>query len=96
MQGNNISLTYLSDDLDEVKSVFGRLSEGGDVAQELQETFWSKCYGSLPVQNQSPRSIFNAPGGQCYRHLCHHAVAGADRTLSHLRTSAAGGYPRSI
>jgi PhnB protein len=45
--GNNISLTLVSKDIDEVKSVFHKLKEGGKVGMELQETFWSKCYGSL-------------------------------------------------
>ena len=45
--GNNINLALVTDDLDEIKSAFGKLSEGGTVRMELQETFWSKCYGSL-------------------------------------------------
>ena len=45
--GNNISLAFVSEDLDEIQSVFSQLSEGGTVSMELQETFWSKSYGSL-------------------------------------------------
>lgn len=45
--GNNITLMYGSKDQDEIKTVFERLKEGGTVNMELQETFWSKCYGSL-------------------------------------------------
>lgn len=45
--GNNISLSIVSKDIDEVKSLFNKLKEGGKVGMELQETFWSKCYGSL-------------------------------------------------
>ncbi|MDF2651135.1 MAG: hypothetical protein K0Q73_6940 [Paenibacillus sp.] len=45
--GNNISLSLVSTDIDEVKSAFHKLKEGGKVGMELQETFWSKCYGSL-------------------------------------------------
>lgn len=45
--GNNISLAVVSKDLDEVKSLFNTLKEGGTVGMELQETFWSKCYGSV-------------------------------------------------
>jgi len=44
--GNNISLSVVSKDMDEVKSLFHKLKEGGKVGMELQETFWSKCYGS--------------------------------------------------
>ncbi|WHX47264.1 VOC family protein [Paenibacillus woosongensis] len=47
VQGNNITLAFISDDLEEVKSVFHKLKEGGTVNMELQETFWSKCYGSV-------------------------------------------------
>ncbi|HEY9060424.1 MAG TPA: VOC family protein [Pseudobacteroides sp.] len=43
--GNNISLVYSSNDTDEIKSIFNKLKEGGNVSMELQETFWSKCYG---------------------------------------------------
>jgi PhnB protein len=45
--GNNISLVIISKDLEEVKSLFNKLKEGGVVGMDLQETFWSKCYGSL-------------------------------------------------
>ena len=47
VEGNNISLAYVSHDLDEIKSIFNKLSEGGKVGLELQETFWSKIYGQL-------------------------------------------------
>lgn len=45
--GNNISLSIVTKDIDEVKSLFDKLKEGGKVGMELQETFWSKCYGSV-------------------------------------------------
>jgi len=45
--GNNISLTIISKDIDEIKTIFSKLKEGGTVGMDLQETFWSKCYGSL-------------------------------------------------
>jgi PhnB protein len=45
--GNNISLAIGSKNVDEIKSLFHKLIEGGKVGMELQETFWSKCYGSL-------------------------------------------------
>jgi PhnB protein len=47
VEGNNISLAIVSTDLDEITSVFSKLKEGGSVGMELQETFWSKCYGSV-------------------------------------------------
>lgn len=45
--GNNISLTILSDNIEELTTYFDRLKEGGSVGMELQETFWSKCYGMV-------------------------------------------------
>lgn len=47
VKGNNIMLTIVSTDMDEVKSIFNKLKESGKVEMELQETFWSKCYGKL-------------------------------------------------
>jgi len=43
--GNNVSLTVLSSNVDEMKAQFNQLKEGGKVEMDLQETFWSKCYG---------------------------------------------------
>ena len=45
--GNNITLVVGSNNIGEIKSLFNKLKEGGTVDMELQETFWSKCYGSL-------------------------------------------------
>lgn len=47
IEGNNITLSIVSENLDEIKSRFDNLKEGGTVGMELQETFWSKCYGQL-------------------------------------------------
>jgi PhnB protein len=47
VEGNNVSLSLVSKDIDEVKAIFHKLKDGGKVGMELQETFWSKCYGSL-------------------------------------------------
>ncbi|WP_246240407.1 VOC family protein [Anaerocolumna sedimenticola] len=46
-QGNNISLAVVHNNVDEIKNWFEKLKDGGKVEMELQETFWSKCYGSL-------------------------------------------------
>ena len=45
--GNNISLTITSKSMDEIKSIFSKLKDGGTVDMDLQQTFWSKCYGSV-------------------------------------------------
>lgn len=43
--GNNIILLYSSKDTEEIKDIYDKLKDGGKVIMELQETFWSKCYG---------------------------------------------------
>lgn len=45
--GTNMSILVISESLDDLKSYFKKLKEGGTVEMELQETFWSKAYGSL-------------------------------------------------
>lgn len=46
-QGNNFTIAYISNDEAAIKSAFQKLLEGGTVELELQETPWSKLYGSL-------------------------------------------------
>lgn len=50
VNGNSITLAVVSNDIEDLKSAFNKLSEGGTVGMELQETFWSKCYGQLTDQ----------------------------------------------
>lgn len=45
--GNNISITLVLKDIDEVKRLFNRMAVEGMVTMPLQETFWSKCYGNV-------------------------------------------------
>ena len=45
--GNNITLMYASKDPNEIRTIYDRLGDGGKVGMELQETFFSKCYGSV-------------------------------------------------
>lgn len=40
----------LSTDENKLRSWFSQLKEGGTVIMDLQETFWSKCYGNLRDQ----------------------------------------------
>lgn len=47
IKDNNISLTIVTKDEDEICSAYERLREGGVILMELQETFWSKCYGCV-------------------------------------------------
>jgi PhnB protein len=44
--GDNFSLTVMSDDKNDIRTMFDRIKDGGEVQMELQETFWSKLYGS--------------------------------------------------
>lgn len=43
--GNNISLIVNSSDEKGLRAIFDQLKQGGEIKMELQETFWSKCYG---------------------------------------------------
>lgn len=46
--GDNFSLAYSTKNKDEITRIFNRLKDdGGQVAMELQETFWSDCYGTI-------------------------------------------------
>jgi PhnB protein len=45
--GNNISLTIISEDIERTTTYFNRMKENGTVEMDLQETFWSKCFGSV-------------------------------------------------
>ena len=45
--GDNIGIMAEFDDAETAKAAFAILKEGGQVNMELQETFWSKCFGSL-------------------------------------------------
>ena len=45
--GNGMSISVELDSIDSVKSAFNALKEGGTVTMELQQTFWSKYFGSL-------------------------------------------------
>ncbi|MFI8494086.1 VOC family protein [Peribacillus butanolivorans] len=47
VEGNNISLAVVNKNMDEIKSIFNKLKEGGTVVMDLQETFWSKLYGQV-------------------------------------------------
>lgn len=44
VQGNNISLTYVSNDENEIRDIFTKLSAGGEVLLDLGESFFSKLY----------------------------------------------------
>ncbi|NTV91379.1 MAG: VOC family protein [Clostridiales bacterium] len=45
--GNNMSITVNSPDPELIRSSFDKLASEGKVIMELQETFWSKCYGNV-------------------------------------------------
>lgn len=64
VQGNNITLTISTKDIDELTGYFNRLKEGGQVQMELQETFWSKCYGMLTDKYGIPWQVSHDSGIQ--------------------------------
>ena len=45
--GENVAIMAEFDDVEGAKAAFNVLKDGGVVEMELQETFWSKCFGSL-------------------------------------------------
>ncbi|MFE1244177.1 VOC family protein [Fictibacillus sp. NPDC058756] len=47
VEGNNVTLAIVNKDMDQIKSIYEGLIEGGEVVMELQETFWSKLYGQV-------------------------------------------------
>ena len=46
-EGKNFSLSIACDNLDEEQRIFSALSEGGQVRQPLQDTFWGAHFGML-------------------------------------------------
>lgn len=47
VNGNNIALTVVAKDEDEIRRLYHELGVGGEVDMELQETFWSNLYGMV-------------------------------------------------
>lgn len=45
--GDNVTIMYSSKDIEELKDIFSKLSEGGKVIMPFAETFWTKGYGNL-------------------------------------------------
>jgi PhnB protein len=45
--GENFAIMAEFDSAEKAKMVFGALKEDGEVSMEIQETFWSKCFGAL-------------------------------------------------
>jgi len=45
--GGNIAIMAEFDDVGSAKAAFDALKVDGEVDMELQETFWSKCFGAL-------------------------------------------------
>lgn len=45
--GNNVTLAVVNHDQNEIQTAFDTLKEEGSVKMDLQETFWSPCYGQV-------------------------------------------------
>lgn len=63
--GNNVGVVVTSDDEAALRRLFEKLSEGGTVEMELQETFWSKCYGSLTDKFGVQWQVSHMPTPDC-------------------------------
>ena len=63
--GNNVTLAVMSTNRDEILNEFNRLREGGTVQMNLQETFWSKLYGSV-VDKYGILWQFNLDSGETF------------------------------
>jgi PhnB protein len=46
-KGNNFAVTLGLSDSDEIKRIFGELSEGGEVYMPLEKTFFSELFGMV-------------------------------------------------
>ena len=47
VKGNSVSLVINDDQKEEISKLFDQLKEGGKIEMPLQETFWSKWFGSV-------------------------------------------------
>ncbi len=45
--GNNFTLTVVTKDAQEITNAYNLLQVGGQITMALQETFWSKLFGSV-------------------------------------------------
>ena len=45
VEGNNVTLSLIGKNMDDLKSWYEQLQDGGTVGLELQETFWSSSMG---------------------------------------------------
>ena len=62
--GNNINITVVDTDIENVKSYFNKMKVGGTIEMDLQETFWSKCYGSVVDKFGVPWQFSHSDGRQ--------------------------------
>jgi PhnB protein len=45
--GNQLAIAVMFKDEQRIKAIYGRLSDGGTVLMELQQTFWSPAYAMV-------------------------------------------------
>ena len=64
--GNNISITYVTEDPDEIKKYFAGMKEGGTIGMDLQKTFWSDLYGMVIDKYGIPWQFNLDSGKKCY------------------------------
>ncbi len=64
--GNNILLSGMTKDRQQIIDWWGKLREGGTIGMDLQETFWSKLYGDL-TDKFGTHWLFNLDSGEVFR-----------------------------
>lgn len=63
--GNNSSISVTSKDEEEIRTLYRKLKDGGTITMELQETFWSPCFGMLSDKFHT-NWILNYDDGRTY------------------------------
>jgi PhnB protein len=64
--GNNVILSVVTKDRQQIQNWFNKLRDGGTVGMDLQETFWSKLYGDV-TDEYGTHWLFNLDSGEVFR-----------------------------
>jgi PhnB protein len=57
VMGNNITISLVGTDKDELTRCFNRLAEGGEITMALEEQFWGDVYGQVTDRFGIPWSV---------------------------------------
>jgi PhnB protein len=64
--GNNFSIALETDSADETETLFGKLSDGGEVTMPVQETSWAERFG-MCKDKYGVQWIFNFTGSKQFQ-----------------------------